>query len=181
MKDIEDALIDHAKHIRLDPPDLILFATPDEIQKSDLAESRLLDRKCEYESLMKWALPARLHSSPDLPPPGLLTLSPGEASGILVDERELMKKIESGDTRSPCILWIELLDPALYRYFPHVKGIVSLQGGLLSHLAILAREAGIPVWSGFAPGPDLPLGSRIQVSNTGGSPVIRMDSSRINP
>lgn len=68
-----------------------------------------------------------------------LLVSPGNASGILVTEDQIAHV--EGDK----ILHTAMLTPDLARYFSQIKGIVSEQGGMLSHLAILAREQKIPV------------------------------------
>jgi phosphohistidine swiveling domain-containing protein len=44
-----------------------------------------------------------------------------------------------------CILYTKMLSPDLTKYFDKVAGIISEEGGMLSHLAIIAREKGIPV------------------------------------
>ena len=41
----------------------------------------------------------------------------------------------------PRILFTEYLSPDLYQYFSQIDGIISKNGGLLSHLSILARES----------------------------------------
>jgi phosphohistidine swiveling domain-containing protein len=59
--------------------------------------------------------------------------------GILMSEDVIMDASENK------ILYVETLRPDLVQYFKHVKGIISMQGGVLSHLAITAREHNIPV------------------------------------
>lgn len=64
-----------------------------------------------------------------------LGVSSGKVIGILVD----MHSIESSPR--PRILFTEYLSPDLYQYFSQIDGIISKNGGLLSHLSILARES----------------------------------------
>lgn len=70
-------------------------------------------------------------------------LSTGEAEGQLIN----LEDLENGQSG---ILVTTLLSPDLVQYFPRLKGIVSEEGGLLSHLAIMAREYGLPVIAGLA-------------------------------
>ena len=183
MKSIEAALFDYATQLKLSPAERILFATPEEIQAKDLPPARLIEREQEYFSFSNWTLPASLRSEPIQHAEGLIAVSSGSSEGVLVTESELKTILNSRDSSAPedLILWSELLEPRLHRYFPHIKGILADRGGLLSHLAILARESGVPVWVNFRPNAEIPLGSKIQVSNTGGVPVIRSASSRMRP
>lgn len=46
----------------------------------------------------------------------------------------------------PCYLVSDELYPELYALFPCIKGIICSGGGINSHLALLAREWGMPLW-----------------------------------
>ncbi|MFN8389713.1 MAG: PEP/pyruvate-binding domain-containing protein [Bdellovibrionota bacterium] len=70
-------------------------------------------------------------------------LSPGEATGTLVELANL-QSARIGKSCAP-ILYTRELQPQLVTYFDQISGIVAERGGLLSHLAIMARERGIPV------------------------------------
>jgi len=48
-------------------------------------------------------------------------------------------------TKGSNILFVKILSPDLVNYFDKVNGIISEEGGMLSHLAIMAREKGLPV------------------------------------
>jgi phosphohistidine swiveling domain-containing protein len=184
MKALESALITHARELNLSPAESILFATPEEIRSRELLVSKLIERELEYESFSNWTLPSSLRDpKPRLLSWSLVTVSSGTSEGRLVSEAELLEILKSPQSSGTedLILWTELLEPRLHHYFPHLQGILADRGGLLSHLAILARESRMPVWVNFRPSADFPLGSRIQVSNTGDVPVIRSASSRIRP
>jgi pyruvate,water dikinase len=71
-------------------------------------------------------------------------LSAGDAQGTLVS-LETMEGV-SGDI----ILATDVLSPSLVPLLSQVKGILAERGGVLSHLAIVARERGIPVLSGVS-------------------------------
>jgi phosphohistidine swiveling domain-containing protein len=68
-------------------------------------------------------------------------LSPGHVVGEVA-------KIADLKNSKKLILATDLLTPNLVEYFPKISGIIAKTGGLLSHLAIMAREAGIPIVSG---------------------------------
>ena len=68
-------------------------------------------------------------------------VSSGKGRGILRTERELSETC----SEEKSVLFVSSLSPELLKYFPNVSGIVASQGGLLSHLAILARERELPV------------------------------------
>ncbi len=82
-------------------------------------------------------------------------LSPGKGRGTLISLEEL----RAGKTG---ILVTTLLTPDLVQYFPQLRGILSEEGGLLSHLAIMAREHGVPVVAGMIL-KDFRLGEEVQL------------------
>jgi pyruvate,water dikinase len=56
---------------------------------------------------------------------------------------------------------------------PRLRGIVSETGSVLSHLAILAREAGVPTVVGYAGAmSDLPEGALVRVDGETGQVTI---------
>jgi rifampicin phosphotransferase len=52
------------------------------------------------------------------------------------------------------VLVVRTLDPGLAGFLPSLGGLVAETGSVLSHLAILAREYGVPVVVGLAGAPD---------------------------
>lgn len=95
----------------------------------------------------------------------LLGISAGEAIGTLVDRKTLDTK---NKTKTAKILYSPILSPDLTEYFGQIAGIVSEQGGMLSHLAIMAREAQIPVVVHFSPSKDIQIGDTIHINGTKG-------------
>jgi pyruvate,water dikinase len=64
-------------------------------------------------------------------------LSPGSATGPAWLRNE--------DPPPPgSVVVAETADPELAKWFPVIVAVVVERGGVLSHLAVLAREAGIP-------------------------------------
>jgi pyruvate,water dikinase len=95
-----------------------------------------------------------------------LGVSSGTASGIL-KSKEILDR-EKGKSKDS-ILYTESLSPDLTRYFDRVSGIVSNTGGLLSHLAIIAREKGIPTIVGFSiSGSNIKIGDKVIVDGDTG-------------
>lgn len=118
---------------------LAYFHTVDEVCRREWNEQLCLMRKQEYESFGAFELPAQLtrHFVPDTEKPR--GLSAGKATGIIVPEAKL------GDGGEPKILFTKILSPQLTRHFSTIVGIVTEKGGMLSHLAIMARERKIPI------------------------------------
>jgi pyruvate,water dikinase len=58
----------------------------------------------------------------------------------------------------------------LVKHFKHIEGIVSEYGGLLSHLAILAREQEKPVVVTFFPKREnIQVGDKIKIDGSNGN------------
>lgn len=115
------------------------FLTINECEKGELVQKE--GREQEYHQYMSWTFPARLTN--------VITtgqreqtkgVSAGSAEGVLTVREDIGK-----DSSASQILYTETLTPDLVQYFSQIKGIISSHGGVLSHLAILAREQHIPV------------------------------------
>ena len=79
------------------------------------------------------------------------------------------------------MLVVGALTPALGPVLPRLAGLVSETGSVLSHLAILAREAGVPVVVG-RPGAtsDLVDGDRVRVDGQTGSVTVVGDETALS-
>ncbi len=80
------------------------------------------------------------------------SFEPVSESGIVIvpgdfDEGPWVK-YTPGDSspEKPCFLVTDELYPQIYPLFPHIRGIIGAGGGMNSHLALLAREWGMPLW-----------------------------------
>lgn len=75
----------------------------------------------------------------------------------------------AGMPAAGAVLVVRTLDPALATVLPHLGGLVAETGSVLSHLAVLAREFGVPVVVGV---PDalrrFPPGAEVLVDGTTG-------------
>ena len=81
---------------------------------------------------------------------------------------------DGGDPPAGSILVTTTLSPGLGPLLPRLEGIVAETGSVLSHLAILAREAGVPTVVGYAGAmEDLPEGAVVFVDGDGGRVTIQ--------
>ena len=87
-------------------------------------------------------------------------VSSGSCTGTLVTHEQL-QHLPEGDY----ILVVTTLSPDLAQYLPKVVGVISRNGGLLSHMAIVAREAKVPV---VISSRYLKLGSRVYLNGETG-------------
>jgi phosphohistidine swiveling domain-containing protein len=112
-----------------------------------------LESGTAIESLLRERMAYRVQSLPIVPPLTLSTvplaseasvriIAHGYARGLVVDEAYLKQAPEQ---KKEYILFTTALSPDLVKYFPSITGIIATTGSTLSHLAIMAREAGIPV------------------------------------
>ena len=81
---------------------------------------------------------------------------------------------DGDDPPAGSVLVTTTLSPGLGPLLPRLAGIVAETGSVLSHLAILAREARVPTVVGYArAGEDLPEGAVIEVDGDGGRVTIQ--------
>ena len=124
-----------------DAPELIHFATLEEVLAHTLEKGTLERRQAEYVFWQPYEFPSKLQSYPGAKlESNEVVVSPGRMQGTLVTREAL--ETTTGDK----ILYVTKLSPDLTRYFSDVVGIVSENGGVLSHLGIMAREQSLPVY-----------------------------------
>jgi rifampicin phosphotransferase len=81
---------------------------------------------------------------------------------------------DADDPPTGSVLVTTTLSPGLGPLLPRLAGIVSETGSVLSHLAILAREAGVPTVVGYAGAKeDLPEGAAVFVDGDAGRVTIQ--------
>lgn len=115
------------------------YLTIDELEKGECGDAVVLKRKVDYEKNKLHHFPPQITSSYHKKSMTTVGVSPGVGEGVLVD----LKGIKT--VKGPKILFVDALQPELTHYFPDIQGILSKNGGMLSHLAIVAREQGLPV------------------------------------
>lgn len=91
--------------------------------------------------------------------------SAGHAQGVVHDGR--------GVPQQGAILVVATLDPDLATLLPRLGGLVSETGSVLSHLAIMAREYGVPTVVGVTDAlTRFPAGSTVCVDGTSGEVML---------
>lgn len=120
--------------------DEYLFLTLDELMEGKINVGILKERKRIFDTLPEYTdtIIASSYSEHDKEDVG--GVSAGIGQGVLLDFSQSRKLPEGG-----VIILAETLSPSLTPYLDKIQGICALRGGMLSHLAIIARERGIPV------------------------------------
>lgn len=140
----------------------IYFAKIEEILKGKLSEIICEKRAEQYRKYSKFNMPKKLTFKPIHQDQKIQGISPGIAEGILIKESEIEEEKYRHVNK---ILYTKILSPDLVRYFEKIKGIVSEQGGMLSHLAIIAREHKLPVVTNFEIG-EIKIGNKIEIDGS---------------
>lgn len=93
-------------------------------------------------------LPMAFRLAPPGTPVATPTRQPGATSGLAASGGRAVGTVhhDAGAVRAevPSVLVVDTLDPRLAAVLPNISGLVSETGSALSHLAILARELGVP-------------------------------------
>jgi len=116
---------------------LIYFTKLEEVTDNILDESILKERRNLYEGQNALIFPQTISSIPFAKANDIYGVSGGEANGAVA--------YIGGTITKGNILYVDSLDPSLTKYFDIISGMISREGGMLSHLAIVAREYGIPI------------------------------------
>lgn len=127
------------------PYELLTHASRDELLRNQFDKATLQSRKELYESQMYLDLPSKIFTwyPPKNNPDELLCISEGETNGKLITFEAFLKQ----KPEVSVIIYTQTLNPDLVSHFPFIKGIISSQGSILSHLGIMARQSNIPVIS----------------------------------
>ena len=163
---IRNLLLDHAKNYGWQDTKNIYFANLDNVLNNKANEKDCLTNKTAYNKYNDFNLPNRLTAFILEKKTELLGVSAGLANGILQTQETIEKKATKN---KQIILYTEILSPDLTVYFDKISGIISNNGSLLSHLAIIAREKNIPVVVGFSLNDNkLQIGDNIQIDGSEG-------------
>ncbi len=135
------------------------YLTLDEARTGRFDKESLEQRKSEYEVQSTYEFPQTIASVSTSTLDTNQGVSSGVAEGVLVAAGDVMPE--------GSILLVDTLDPKLTMYFDRIAGIISKQGGILSHLAIVAREYRIPVV--VAPQKTLRVGERVRIDGAQGT------------
>lgn len=144
----------------------VYFAKLEDILNGKIEEPICIMNKDLYDRYNDFNLPNSIMSELMFNKSNILGISSGIASGTL-QSREFIGT--ENNRNEKYILYTEILSPDLTKYFDRISGIVSNNGGLLSHLAIMAREKNIPVISGFSiSDSEFKLGDYVQIDGDSG-------------
>jgi phosphohistidine swiveling domain-containing protein len=166
IDNLRTTIEDQATVLFPETKDLLFFATIEEIIGGEVVKSRCEERQREYKERLPLVMPQYVASFVKAPTNShCVGVSPGIAEGVIVARENL------NDNPQEKILYTERLTPDIVQYFSSIKGIVSQHGGILSHLAIMARESGIPVLvtnGSFS----TPLGKRCRINGLTGEVTV---------
>ncbi len=96
--------------------------------------------------------------------------APGVATGPvrIIGSLQELNRIRAGD-----IIVTYAIDPAWTPVFGIIGGVIAVEGGMLSHAAVLGREYGLPVVLGVRAAPSLlNAGDVVQIAGTTGTVAI---------
>jgi len=145
----------------------IYFAELDGISGGDAVELLCMENRKNYGSFNDFNFPKIISSKIGNQKSKIIGISSGIAQGILLDRGAINRE---SDNNEGIILYTEILSPDLAKFFGRISGIASSNGGLLSHLAIIAREKHVPVVSGiFLPDEGLKLGDFVKIDGGKGT------------
>ena len=159
---LRDQLLEIAKNKGFNDLHNICFSS----LSSVLHEEKTLKNKQYYFSFNSYNFPNKITSSFIFEEKELVGISAGESKGELQDI-EFLKKTNIDNKK--IILYTKSLSPQIAQHFDKISGIVSENGGILSHLAIIAREQKIPVVIGFSIGQNnINLGDMLKIDGNNG-------------
>jgi len=162
-----------AKENEFKDKNLVYFCTLTELIDDRIDEQICLQRRAQFDKYNSYNLPARLTSFFAKNEGRASGVSPGHASGKLVD-LQYLKGLDPGSESGKSIeknliLFTQILSPDLTKYFDAIVGIVSENGSMLSHLAIMARERNLPVVVGVQlPYGNIKVGTSIEINGDSG-------------
>ena len=144
----------------------IYFSTFQDIANGNFNEIDCQKEQANYMKFSDYYLPMILSNSLITNKNETLGVSSGKCTGVLLDLKSLKDEKYSSSNK---ILYTDILSPELVRYFDDIKGIVSASGGMLSHLAIIARERKIPVIVNFTLTGNINIGEIVEIDGENGS------------
>jgi phosphohistidine swiveling domain-containing protein len=169
---LRSSLLDFAKKNEFEEVKDVFFANFDAVLNGGLDESNCVKNKRVYAKYAHFCLPNSITSSVITKESKTSGVSSGLANGIL-QSQEFIEAKNNKDGK--IILYTEILSPDLTKYFNRISGIVSNNGGLLSHLAIMAREKNIPVVVGYSiTNGKFKLGDFVQIDGSSGE-ILKID------
>lgn len=149
-----------------DDPDLSFFGS----LAGDDALAECQSRRAAHRECAEFIGPARLSPTVGESAGRAVGVSAGVSEGVLAEFNHPV-------AGSRDILWLEDLSVTRAPFLEGARGVLAGRGGVLSHLAILARERGIPVVVDPKAPRRLRPGDRVRLDGASGQ-VERVDKSR---
>lgn len=170
---LRDRLLEYAVQKMIKNREDIFFCSLTDSVHGTIRQDQIEKSKAEYEKYKDFNLPSMIRSAYVTMEEETQGVSAGVAQGVLLEADSIAQV--SGEEK--IILYTEILSPDLTAYFDKISGIVSYRGGLLSHLAIMARENNIPVVVGFSmTESDIKVGEVVSINGSSGK-IARVDET----
>lgn len=160
INEIRNLLLEIAQKNNFSDQKDIYFCNWDEIFGDKINESICKNKKQKYLDQQSFSFPNTITQKYTEQKTILHGVSAGQATGQLLTWEEIEHHT---NPQKDIILYTKVLSPDLTKYFSKIKGIVSEEGGMLSHLAIVARENHIPVVVNFTPSQKIKITDTIYI------------------
>lgn len=166
---IRDLLLERAKRNNFKDNRSIYFSSLKSALNNKIDEKECINNKREYNKFKDISSPKDISSLKVNQKSDVIGVSSGSVVGILRNKKFLDKQEDITSIKRETILYTDNLSPNLVIYLNGISGIVSTNGSLLSHLAILAREKNIPVVVGVnLKEGGIKIGDRISINGSTG-------------
>lgn len=133
----------------LDDPGLVRWLRRDELGAVVLGNAVPTDLRT-WSDEGEPPLPARFQLSDRGRPVAVIDSADGGGTGAGGGTAEGVVVHDPASAKDGSVLVVRNLDPSLATVLPRLAGLVAETGSVLSHVAILARESGLPTVVGFA-------------------------------
>ncbi len=142
----------------------MFFATIKELTGGTFDRGELEKQRAIHERDLLSEMPTVIASVPPARAQKAIGVSAGRATGTVFTIGETFP--------SDAILFTDRLTPDIAIHLGRLKGIIAAEGGLLSHMAIVAREAGIPVVVDPRVKEKIKSGMHVSIDGSNGSIVV---------
>ena len=149
---------------RLDPP--LVLGEPEPQPPLETLPSALATTVAMVQFAMKYTGLAGDRTDPPLSGTGVGTVSYTGRAVVADSADDAMERLAPGD-----VLVVRATSPAFNLVLSIAGGVVTVDGGAMSHAAVLARELGIPAVIGASGALSIPDGSTVEVDPVAG--VVR--------
>ncbi len=161
---MRDALLKEAEMSGFRDLRSVYFARISEILTKNISEAECLKRRSEYHSLNHLVFQPRLSDRIWESKSESQCVSTGVAEGVLISWQQYKAEIASRPLeQNKYVIYTDSLYPEIAPHFGSVVAVLAQTGGLLSHLAIVARERGVPVITQYNLPSEFKIGDYVSV------------------